>query len=206
MVVQPEGYYQVTGTHDSCLLSGKEIFGRLNVKSLTSTAYHPQTDGQSERTNRTVEIALGFHIAARPDDEWDEVLPCIQATMNNSPSSVTGLAPNELCYGFRVHDGTSMLLADQTVSAGAFIELRLARQEEADDAMAFASTTMKAGYGSKHLALKLKKGDAAFLKLHHGYTIPRITNRKLSQQRVGLCLVTRLGPAMGGISACYVVQ
>ena len=36
----------------------RTIFARLETRLLMSTAYHPQTDGQSERTNQTVEIAL----------------------------------------------------------------------------------------------------------------------------------------------------
>lgn len=39
---------------------------RLNVQLLTSMSYHPQTDGQSERTNQTVEIALRYHLATLP--------------------------------------------------------------------------------------------------------------------------------------------
>ena len=163
----------------------KEIFGRLGVKFLTSTAYHPQTDGQSERTNQTVEIALRFHLTANPDADFDEVLPYIQSTINNSPSSVIGLAPNELCYRFRVNDATSMLLRDPELSEEAFHKLRLAKREEADDAMAFAAVLMKARYDAKHLILNLKEGDEVFLKLHHGYSIPGLANRKLSQQRVG---------------------
>lgn len=34
------------------------LFKKLGVKLLYSTAYHPQTDGSSERMNQTVEIAL----------------------------------------------------------------------------------------------------------------------------------------------------
>ena len=163
----------------------KEIFGRLGVKFLTSTAYHPQTDGQSERTNQTVEIALRFHLTAHPDDEWDDILPYIQAIINNSPSSITGLAPNELCYGFKVNDATSMLLKDPELSEEAFHKLRLGKREEADDAMAFAAVLMKARYDARHLPLNLKEGDEVFLKLHQGYSIPGLANRKLSQQRVG---------------------
>ena len=38
------------------------IFHRLGVELLYSTAYHPQTDGSSERTNQTAEVALRFYI------------------------------------------------------------------------------------------------------------------------------------------------
>lgn len=164
----------------------KEIFKILNVKFLTSTAYHPQTDGQSERTNQTVEIALRFYLTAHPDAEWDQILPYIQSIINNSPNATTGMAPNELCYGFKVADPTSLLLAaEPPVSEEAFHQLRLAKREEADDAMAFASISMKARYDARHLPLNLKKGDSVFLKLHHGYSIPGLSSRKLSQQRVG---------------------
>lgn len=114
-------------------------------------------------------------------------MPYIQATVNNSPNSTTGLAPNEIYYGFRVKNPTSILLANNSVSrdAEAFSKLRLAKREEADNAMAFAAIFMKARYDSKHLTLSLKEGDEVHLKLHHGYSIPDLANRKLSQQRVG---------------------
>ena len=40
------------------------LFEKLGIKLLYSTAYHPQTDGSSKRTNQTVEIALQFFIYA----------------------------------------------------------------------------------------------------------------------------------------------
>lgn len=36
-----------------------------------STAYHPQTDSQSERTNQTIEIALRYYLAKYPDGELE---------------------------------------------------------------------------------------------------------------------------------------
>ena len=47
------------------------LFEKLGVKLLYSTAYHPQTDGSSERTNQTVEIALRFFVHTLVDpSEW----------------------------------------------------------------------------------------------------------------------------------------
>ena len=54
------------------------LFEKLGVKLLYSTAYHPQTDGSSERTNQTIEIALRFFVHALEDPSlWPEVLPQI---------------------------------------------------------------------------------------------------------------------------------
>lgn len=44
-----------------------ELFARLGVKLLYNTAYHPQTDCSSKRTNQTVEIALRFFVHALKD-------------------------------------------------------------------------------------------------------------------------------------------
>lgn len=44
-----------------------ELFVKLGVKLLYSTAYYPQTDGSSERTNQKVEIALRFFVHALED-------------------------------------------------------------------------------------------------------------------------------------------
>lgn len=59
----------------------------LGVKLLHSTAHHPQTDGSSERTNQTAEIALRFylHTMSRLEDR-PRVLPRIQALINNLES------------------------------------------------------------------------------------------------------------------------
>lgn len=160
----------------------KAVFGKLGVDMLTSTAYHPQTDGQSERTNQSIEIALRFYLSANPDSNWVEGLPFLSAVHNNSTNSTTGLAPNEIAYGFRVNDNLSLL---QDLPAEDFSRLRQVKRDAADEAIAFANTVTKARYDKKHVALNLQEGAAVYLKLHHGYRIPGLVNRKLSQQRVG---------------------
>ena len=48
-----------------------------------STAYHPSTDGQIERTNRTLEEMLR-HFVNPVHDDWDEHLDAAEFTINNS--------------------------------------------------------------------------------------------------------------------------
>jgi len=56
---------------------------RLGIKWKLSTAYHPQTDGQTERTNRTIEDMLRLFVSPATDD-WDQYLPEIQFAINNA--------------------------------------------------------------------------------------------------------------------------
>ena len=71
------------------------IFDKLSVSLLYPTAYHPQTDGTSERTNQTAEIALRFYVHGLDKCfKWLEVFLRIQAFLNNS--SASGLTLNEV--------------------------------------------------------------------------------------------------------------
>ncbi|EEB90950.1 hypothetical protein MPER_10774 [Moniliophthora perniciosa FA553] len=46
----------------------------LGIKVAASTAYHPQTDGQTERVNQELEEYLRLFVSHCQDD-WDELLP-----------------------------------------------------------------------------------------------------------------------------------
>ena len=64
-----------------------------------STAYHPQTDGQTERANRTLEEILRAYVDARQHD-WDLHLTAAEFAINNAPSVSTGQSPFYLNYGY----------------------------------------------------------------------------------------------------------
>lgn len=80
----------------------KTIFDMIQTKLLFTTAYHPQTDGQSERTNQTAEIALRHAVATHPDEDWPNLLPALQAALNSSVSATTGHTPHKLLYGYEL--------------------------------------------------------------------------------------------------------
>jgi len=70
----------------------------LGSKLTMSSSYHPQTDGQSERTIQSLEDLLRTcvldHLGA-----WDEVLRLIEFTYNNNFHMSIDMAPYEALYG-----------------------------------------------------------------------------------------------------------
>ena len=57
-----------------------------------STAFHPQTDGQTERMNRLLEETLRHYIGPSHDD-WDSHLSLIEFAINNSRQESIGTTP-----------------------------------------------------------------------------------------------------------------
>ena len=160
-----------------------ELFKLLGVNLLYSSAYHPQTDGQSERTNQTIEIALRYYLSSLDDIRlWPTVLPRLQSYMNNSVAAATGKTPNEAAYGFTPTAALDLWkadTADPTVIDPAMARLAVS------DAIAFAQMRAKFYYDQSHKPLNLAVGEYALLRLHKGYHIPSVTSRKLGAQRVG---------------------
>ena len=70
----------------------------LGTKLNMSTAYHPQTDGQSERTIQTLEDMLRVCFVDFKGN-WDDYLPLIEFSYNNSFHASIGMPPFEALYG-----------------------------------------------------------------------------------------------------------
>jgi hypothetical protein len=71
----------------------------LGVKLARSTAFHPQTDGASERMIRKVSQVL--RTVVKPDQlDWPKHLPMVEFALNSSVNVSTGYAPFELTYGY----------------------------------------------------------------------------------------------------------
>ena len=65
---------------------------RLGIKSKMSTAYHPQSDGQTERVNQTLEQYLHTYCNYQQDN-WSSLLPLAEFSYNNAPHATTGVSP-----------------------------------------------------------------------------------------------------------------
>lgn len=73
---------------------------RLKIKSSPSTAYHPETDGQTERMNAILECHLRSYVSYLQND-WVEWLPLAEFSANSMFSETTGISPFFATYGFQ---------------------------------------------------------------------------------------------------------
>ncbi|GJY67919.1 putative reverse transcriptase domain-containing protein [Tanacetum coccineum] len=77
---------------------GKALQEALGTKLHMSTAYHPETDGQSERTIQTLEDMLRACVMDF-GGSWDTHLPLVEFSYNNSYHTSVKCAPFEALYG-----------------------------------------------------------------------------------------------------------
>jgi len=78
---------------------GKALLSKLGIIQNLSTAFHPQTDGLSERKNQWIEQYL--HLITSSDPEhWTQWLNIASAVHNNRRNTTTGLSPNQILFGY----------------------------------------------------------------------------------------------------------
>jgi transposase InsO family protein len=78
----------------------KQLQYALGTKLIRSSAYHPQTDGQTERDNQILEDMLRSCII-HYGTSWDKCLALAKFSYNNSYQSSLKMAPFEALYGRR---------------------------------------------------------------------------------------------------------
>jgi hypothetical protein len=74
----------------------------MGTKLNLSTTFHPQTDGQSERTIQTLEDPLRFCVLVFGGN-CEDLLPLVEFTYNNSHETIIGMAPYEALYERKCH-------------------------------------------------------------------------------------------------------
>ena len=86
----------------------RELYQLLGIKVATSTAYHLQTDRQTECLNQELEQYIRLFINKRQSD-WDDLIPMMEFQYNNHIHSSTQNSPFMLdtgchpCMGFEPH-------------------------------------------------------------------------------------------------------
>ena len=76
----------------------QEVTKSLGMETGFSTAFHPQTDGQTERMNRTMEEMLRHFVTPMRGD-WTRALPMLEFAYNNSKHTATQASPFRMYMG-----------------------------------------------------------------------------------------------------------
>ncbi|KAI3810835.1 hypothetical protein L1987_20458 [Smallanthus sonchifolius] len=155
---------------------------RLNI----STAYHPQTDGQSERTIQTLEDMLRACIIDF-GGSWDSHLPLAEFSFNNSYHTTIGMPPFEMLYGRKCR--TPVCWGEIGQKDFASLEVVKATSEKFDQIkarMKAAKDRQKSYADKRRRDLEFQVGDMVLLKVSPWKGIIRFRKRgKLSPRFVG---------------------
>lgn len=102
----------------------KELFSITDVQLQMSSAYHPQSDGQTEALNQTMETFLRCFVNACPT-KWLQWLPLAKFWYNTSQHSAIGRSPFEALYGYAPrHFGVSTIDSVNSVDLSSWLQER----------------------------------------------------------------------------------
>jgi len=162
----------------------KELNRMLGIKTKLSTAFHPQTDGQTERMNQELEQYLQFFIEHRQKD-WLEWLAAAEFAINNKVHMATKISPFMANYGKEMRMGGDIRRKGKVESATAFVERMKRVHEEAEAALKKMQEEMKryTDRGRKETE-EWKKGDRVLLSTKDLVFKERPT-KKLTERYVG---------------------
>ena len=160
------------------------LMAAIGTKKKLSTAYHPQTDGQTERTNQTMETYLRMY-SNQQQNNWVSLLPMAQIAYNNKLSEATGTTPFLANHGRHPNLFTrSFPLPIQTESAMTSVELLKEVHKKSLDNIARAQARAVSYVNQKRkTAPQLKKGDKVYLLTKNLRT--RRPTKKLDKVKVG---------------------
>ncbi|KAJ9513280.1 hypothetical protein QJQ45_001318 [Haematococcus lacustris] len=121
----------------------REICRLLGMRIAMSTAYHPESDGQTERVNRVVEEMLRAYISPAQSD-WSEHLDMVEFAINNSWHESVQNTPFFLNYGEHPLTPASEGLPRSGPKAHSFVQGILQAIKKAKQCWAEAQQKMKA--------------------------------------------------------------
>ncbi|GJS75532.1 putative reverse transcriptase domain-containing protein [Tanacetum coccineum] len=161
-----------------------------------STAYHPQTDGQSERTIQTLEDMLRACVMDF-GGSWDTHLPLIEFSYNNSYHTSIKCAPFEALYGRKCRSpviwtevGESQLIGPEIVqeTTEKIVQIK--------ERLKTARSRQKSYADKRRKPLEFQVGDRVLLKVSPWKGVVRFGKKgKLAPRYVGpFEIVERVGP------------
>ena len=162
-----------------------EVCFHLKIKRRLSTAFHPQTDGQTERQNQVLEHYLRCYCSEQQNN-WAKLLPMAEYVHNNSLNSTLNMSPFFALYGY--HPELEYDVGDDDHQEGVpaaeerIVQLLTAR-ESMENRWKTAVESQKKYYDKKHKPQQFKVGDLVLLSTKN--LKQRRPKRKLSHRYIG---------------------
>ncbi|KFK26976.1 hypothetical protein AALP_AA8G317800 [Arabis alpina] len=195
-IVRLHGYPKtIVSDRDKTFTGG---FWRLAGTNLCfSTAYHPQTDGQTEVTNRTMETFLRCFSSEKPR-QWSTYLPWAELSYNTSYHTAIKMTPFKAVYG---RDPPTLLKYEDGSTGNATLERMLLERDDMicvlQQQMLRTQHLMKQQADSHRREVNFAVGDLVFLKLrpYRQKSLARRPNEKLAARYYGPYEIeARVGP------------
>ena len=174
----------------------KSVQAAMGTKLKFSTAFHPQTDGQTERTNQILEDMLRA-CALDFKGSWSKFLPLAEFAYNNSYQATIGMAPYEALYGRRCrspiywHEAGEKKLAESELQEKTdFFNTTTEVIKTIQQRIATAQSRQKSYADVRRRPLEFEAGDMVFIKVAPMKGVMRFGRKgKLSPRYVGPYLV-----------------
>ncbi|UYV69112.1 hypothetical protein LAZ67_6002474, partial [Cordylochernes scorpioides] len=160
-----------------------------------TTAYHPQTNGLTERLNKTLANMIAMYLSVEQKD-WDVILPYVTFAYNTAKQDTTGFTPFKLIHGREAETTVDTLFPNPHEDLQEDYSQKIASRVEETRQLARLETLKaqekdKARYDSKHEAMDYNVGDLVWIfipirkvglseKLMKRYFGPYRVTRKLS--------------------------
>lgn len=162
-----------------------EVCSKLGIQCLLSTAYHPQTDGQTEILNQLLEISLRAYVNEELND-WASKLSSFTLSYNTSVHSSTNYSPSYLLRGYHPRTVGSLLSLENgpinglkediprklvtknmnDPEAQEFLEDFLYHRNIAKESLSLAQAYQEKYYNDGRLTRIFEVGDLVLINIH----------------------------------------
>jgi hypothetical protein len=157
------------------------------------SAYHPQTDGQTEVVNRSFGNLLRS-LVTEHHNQWDRILPQAEFAYNDSPNKSTGRSPFQILNGIQPKGVFELRDLEQgeirSVGAEDFVTEMQKLHSRIKEQLQSSNQKYKHRVDQHHMELQFEVGDQVLAHLMKE-RFPRGTYNKLKMKKIGPCKILR---------------
>eukprot|EP00798_Chlamydomonas_sp_ICE-L_P001252 gene1252-biopygen14118 len=137
---------------------GSKLQRLMGTRQALSTAFHPQTDGQTERMNRVIEDMIRHHVGPYHDD-WDQSLALVEFAINNSWQESIQNTPFHAYLGYDPRTPMAAEVDSKCPAAKSWWASHIDRQNHCRDCLKAAQSRQQANYDTRRREVTFSIGE-----------------------------------------------